>query len=134
MLLVSLTSFAQTGGSNYLGVWCTIDVNLNDLLNYKTEAKYTINVPPESILSSSPMSGLSIQGPGSPHLINHLGNTIDVEFLKSHLLLEYETEPTECYCELYVDKYVDDFGNPSTSSNGNQCYYLIRVLISKNSI
>ena len=129
-LFVSLTCPAKTSGSDCLGVWCTIDVNLNELTN--REARYTITVPPEGIAPELHYSSLSIQGPGSPHLFNYLGTTVDIIFLKNQFLAEYEEEPTERFCELYVDKYVDAWGVPSSS--GNQCYYLIRLLIRKNSI
>lgn len=110
--------------------WCTIDVDLNQQEN---DLVYTIPVPPEGILLTTPnvfgTVGPIIQGPGSPHLFNNLGNTVDLHLRKNHLLLEYENNPTECVLELIVNKKVSDWGTSSPAQNF--CYYYIRLLLSK---
>lgn len=129
ILFVPNISFAQFS-NDCLGIWCTIDVDLNQ---QKNDLVYTIPVPPEGILLTTPnvfgTVGPIIQGPGSPHLFNNLGNTVDLHLRKNHLLLEYENNPTECVLELIVNKKVSDWGTSSPAQNF--CYYYIRLLLSK---
>ena len=136
-LLVATSCFARTYGNDCLGFWCTIDVDLSH--NNGGDLVFTIPVPPEGIILSLPNEfntvGPIVEGPASPYLLNNLGNTVDLHLKRSQLLVEYETNPTECVLELFVNKKVNDFGIPITDSHQtfntgiNQCYYYIRLLL-----
>ena len=135
VVLLATTCFAQQYGSDCLGVLCTIDVDLSQQKG-SPDLVYTIFVPSEGIYLTKSnyfnSRGPIIQGPGAPYLFNYLGNTVDIHLKRAQMIVEYETEPTERFLELFVDKQVTDFG--ITTTYGNQCYYLIRLLITKKSL
>lgn len=164
-LLFTTSCFAHLEGNDCLGVWCTIDVDLSQQTT--GELVYTISVPPEGIYLSLPNElntrGPVVEGPASPYLFNYLGNTVDLHLKKTQLMVEYETNPTECILELFVDKQVNDggietsggkddqtsddkdgetsedkdntttkdHGHISSNGTGHQCYYYIRLLLTK---
>ena len=82
--------------------------------------KYTITVPKEGITD--------LQGPAGCYLANNLGNTIDIYVRKIHLDLAADGVTCEVPFELYVNKWVDMWGEPAAS--GIQCYYWVKFLVS----
>lgn len=127
-IFIPTLSFAQYG-NDCLGIWRTVTIDLNQT---GMEVVCTIPTPLEGVLLTMPNQlgtmGPVIQGPGSPRIYN-VGSTIDIHLRKAHLLLEYEANPSECLLELFVNKQVSDWGVPT--QNGNQCYYYIRLLLTK---
>ena len=106
---------------NCLGTHCYISVFLNsDPVTPDGMLKYTITVPKEGITD--------LQGPAGCYLANNLGNTIDIYVRKIHLDLAADGVTCEVPFELYVNKWVDMWGEPAAS--GIQCYYWVKFLVS----
>lgn len=127
ILAVSMVK-AQDRSYACLGTLCYVSVYLNKDSVADGYFTYTIPVPPEGIYSFH-----EVQGPGSPYLTNHLGNTVDLELRRSHLLLAVDGEDCEVPLELLVNKWSYDWGSYTTTPdlNAAQCYYLIRLLVTQ---
>jgi hypothetical protein len=113
-----------THGFDCLGIHCYVTVNLRtDPVTSDGYLKYTISTPPESIYD--------VQGPAAVLLSNYLGGTIDLYIRKSQLeLAAADRDQCEIPFELLVDKWKDEWGNPSTS--GIRCHYHIILMINNN--
>lgn len=114
---------AQSHGIYCLGTFCRISVYLNsDPVTPDGYLKYTIPTPPETIFD--------VQGPAGSFLANNLGNTVDLYIRKSQLeLAAADMSQCEIPFELLVDKWKDEWGEPSVSGVGIRCYYHIILMV-----
>lgn len=130
IVLNSLSSFSQTldeinkrdlSGCDYLGIWCYVTISES---NRQSDGTYrcTISIPPEGI----PAFGNPI-GPGSPHFVNNLGNTIDLVF-NSDLAdeLRFATDDNPATVEIPVNKWVRDCFYYTVETLGAvRCFYSV---------
>ena len=115
---------AQNTSFACLGKLCYINVDL--ATTDKAFLTYTINVPKEYQSNS-----YGIAGPASPHLQNFLGDSVDIVLNRNQLIIESDEQNCQLIINLFVDKWVDQFGNKSNTPGNQyyQCYYDIVLLI-----
>lgn len=128
-LMMGLTSGAVDRSYTCLGVLCYVDVNLTTDPVNGGMLRYTIPTPPDY----DPMYS-GVQGPGSPHLTNYLGSTIDLELRHSHLSLEYKGQNTQFPIDILVKKWSTGWGLYTTDPRYDeyaQCYYQVIIILNK---
>lgn len=133
-ILISINRlYAYTTGYDYLGIWCYVDVEVTD--KNTNDLVFSIQVPPEGInpfmYNGHYEDGFDIQGSGQPYLFNLQGNTVDLHLNRK--ILQMETSITGFYgifLEIYVNKWVNDFGNYFTfpAYGTTRCHYLIKLV------
>lgn len=118
--LSSFTATAQSGNQEWLGVWCTIDVDLanDNPTDWKGYATYSFPCPPEGV--GSQVYGI---GPGRPYITNNVGTTelhLDLRNLEMEVnVMAEEQHNTTGYVETTVEFPV------LKSSYGTPYYYSI---------
>ena len=126
-LMMGLASKAVDRGYTCLGLLCYVNVNLTTDPVNAGMLTYTIPTPPDydPIYSHA-------QGPGSPHLTNCLGSTIDLQLRRSHLLLEYDGQNTQFPVDILVKKWSTGWGQYTTDPGYDeyaQCYYQVIIIL-----
>ena len=121
-LIVGTTIKAQDTSYACLGTLCTVSIDIDLYSNSDIYLKCTIPTPEEEI------SG--IYGPCAPKLVNNLGDTVELWFMRNQLLLEIDGDQAELVYELLVNKWSTGWGSYSTTdTNGVQCYYIVTLLV-----
>lgn len=116
---------AQDISNACLGQLCYVNVDLS-VPNNNAFLIYTIRVPKDFQSYS-----YGIIGPGSPHLQNFLGNSVDMVLNRNQLIAESNGQNCQFIISLFVNKWTDGFGSFSDTEKKGYfpCYYNIVLLI-----
>ncbi len=122
--LSSFTAKAQSGNMEWLGVWCTIEIDpANDPAQGRI-GEYTFPCPPQGINTSA-----SCVGPGMPYITVNGDAVLHINLkileLETSIMAE-EQNITSGYVETFVDFQVNN------SNYGIKGYYSIRLLVKQN--